>query len=341
MGLDYDTITALINQKYMPVVYDNIFTTNNYLLRRLKNKAKTYNEREIVVDLEYAKSTTIDFLARFESISLQDEELVTAAVYSPKMLTGSITIAKEDELRCRSEMTVKNLLDVKVKNMQRSIEDYVATHIWTRGDALPDANGWETMQRMLSTTVTFGGITVANGPWWVANVIDATALDDDSTSRADLENPATAVYIKKLLQMGIARCKNKNSNPNVIIVPQSIWDLLEHILDPQKTGSKLTERIGAMGFDALDYRHIPIVADDYMVQAQTGNVDGWMVFLNDEYLYMYFNSGAKFTADEFIKAQNANYRSSLINAYGNFAMSNRNAHTLITGLWSPKTYVSG
>ena len=57
----------------------------------------------------------------------------------------------------------------------------------------------------------------------------------------------------------------------------------------------MNAKAASMGFTALDYRGIPIVADDDMVANQTGDTDGRIYFLNDKYLYFFFNSGAKFT----------------------------------------------
>jgi hypothetical protein len=53
---------------------------------------------------------------------------------------------------------------------------------------------------------------------------------------------------------------------------------------------------------------------------------------------MFFNAGAKFKAQEFVRPGNANYKSALINAYGNLCSSNRNASARITNVRSPKSY---
>lgn len=348
MAYNYTTIQALINEKYLPVLYNNIFTKNHYLLAVLKAKAKTYDDRSIVVPLEYAKSTTIGFLDRFGTISLTPEEIATAAKFAPKMLTGSFTISLEDELENKSDMSIKNVLDTKMANLERSIQDYLATHIWTRGSSLAATKNWNTVDYLVnnSTTEDVGDI-LSSGTvptWWRSQIInvatDSYYEGGDPTSEADLLDPSSPVYIKKLLQRGYAKAKAAAGGeaPTDIVVPQYQFDLIETILDPQKTGNKFNERAGSMGFTSLDYRGCAIVADDDMVAAQTGDTDGRMYFLNTNYLWMFFNSGAKFTATEFVKAPNQNAKSSLVNSYGNLCISNRGVQISMQNVRSPKRY---
>lgn len=348
MALNYTTIQALINDKYLPVLYDNIFTANHFLLAKLKAKAKIYNERQIVVPVEYAKSTTIDFLARFETIALGAEEVVTAARYTPKMLTGSFTISLEDELENKSDMSIKNVLDTKMKNLQRSIQEKLADHIWLRGTSLADSNGWNTVDYLINDqAATNPGVIPSTAgtqyAWWKSNVIDLTGAeyDDDPQQEVELMDLSKDVYLKTLFARGVAKSKHQTGiEPDCIIVPQYIWDLTERILDPQKTGSVMKVMVGDIGFTALNFRGIPIVADDDMVAAQTGDTDGRIYFMNTEFLYMFFNSGAKFTSSEFVKPANMNARSSLINAYGNIVITNRKSQTVMTNIYSPKTYAA-
>jgi len=347
MALNYNTIQALINKKYLPVLYDNIFTANHFLLAKLKQKAKTYNDRTIVVPLEYAKSTTIDFLARGEPITLASEELVTAAEYSPKMLSASLTIYLEDELESKSDMAIKNILDVKLRNIQRSIEEYLASYLWTRGVSNPDSNGWNTIDHLINDddSTAVGGIPASGTQysWWKSNMIDLQdgSFTGDATQEADLKDSSKDVYLLKLYARGVAKSKYQTGkNPDCIIVPQYIWDLTEQILHEQKLGTTMQVMVGDIGFTALNFRGIPIVADDDMVAAQTGDTDGRIYFINTEFMYMFFNSGAKFTASEFVKSANLNARTSLINAYGNIVISNRRSQTCIYNILSPKSYSS-
>jgi hypothetical protein len=350
MALPYTTIQAIINDKYLPAMYNQIFTDNHYLLYLLKQKAKTFNERQIVVPLEYNRPQTSVFMDRYGKIAVGDVEIATAAAYTPKMFTNSISIPLEDELMNMSDMAILNLTQAKVKNLRRAMQEDLADHLWTRGTSLSATKNWNTIDFLVnnSATQSVGGVIDGSTvpTWWKSNMIDMTtdsyyAGCDTASKVDDLINPNKNCYLKKLLQRGIAKSKYlTGETPDCCVVPQFIWDLIEIILDPQKTGSALDEELGSMGFDALKYRSLKIVADDDMVAKQTGDTDGRMYFFNTNYLYMFFNSGAKFKATAFVRAHNANVMSSLVNAFGNIAISNRAVQTCIYPVYSPKTYAA-
>lgn len=339
MSLNYDTVQALINKKYVPVLYDNIFKKDHYVTALLKRKAKTYDDREIVTPLEYANMSNAQFTAPYQTFNLQPGDPITAAVWQPKMITDTLTISLEEELVMNSEMAVKNILDTKMKNVQKGLEKFFATNFWARSLV---TNGWSPLEVLVypGLTGTVGGIDSSANSWWRANYLDASLLSGcDATIEADLIDPTKASYIMRLLQRGVALSKRlTGANPNVITVPQYIFDLIEFILDKQKAGNKYSDRAGSMGFTALDFRGIDIVADDDSTAAQTGDTDGRMEFLNLDYLYMFFNSKAKFKASEFVKPANQNAKSCTINAYGNLVTTNRAAHAVVTNFYSPKSW---
>ena len=343
--LNFNTVQALINKKYMPWLRDNIFREGNYLFTKLIRDSKTQDERKIVTALEYNKIGTGQFLARYGIKSMAPSEIATAAEWDYKMYTDSLSIAKEDVLENKSDMSIKNLTKSKVRNLKKSVEEDLAANFWARGVAVADANGYNTIDHIINddATQSVGDIPASgNVPaWWKSNMIDASTLGGDPELESDLLNSSKNVHIVKLLRRGVARCMYRNEKPTVIVLPRYLWDMLESLPEFQKNSSSLTERFASFGFDALDFRHIPIVADDFMVDAQTGDNDGRIYFINEKYLYYFFNSGANFTLDEFVKAADQNSWSALFNAYGNLCITNRDAQTCITGLKSPANYVSG
>jgi hypothetical protein len=101
-----------------------------------------------------------------------------------------------------------------------------------------------------------------------------------------------------------------------------------------------------MGFTGMSYRGVDIVADQDMVtgQLQTGdtstmkNRDGRIYFINTNYLYMFFNSGAKFTASDMIEDTKSNTFVQKVHTYGNLVVTNRKAHCVVKDLYSPLDY---
>jgi hypothetical protein len=98
-----------------------------------------------------------------------------------------------------------------------------------------------------------------------------------------------------------------------------------------------------MGFTGMTYRGVDIVADQDMVtgQATSGNSDGKdgrIYFINTNYLYMFFNSGAKFTASDMVEDTRSNTFVQKVHTYGNLVVTNRKAHCVVKNLYSPRDY---
>lgn len=342
MTLNYDSLQALIQKKYVPVLYDLIFTTKDYLTAQLKDKAKSYKERKIVVPLEYGESANVQATSPYQVLQLAPVDPFTAAEYAPKMVTGTLTISKEEELVMNSDGAVKNIIDAKMKNLQKSIEKFFVTRLWSRSLLAADNKQWNSMLDLVNAEETAVGGIPASGimpAWWKSKMLNNASFTGDTTAVADLIDVTKDTYLFKMLQRGIAKAKYQTGEkPSIIVVPQYIWDLIEFIMDQRKTGSKMSEKAAKMGFTALNFRDIDIIASDNMVEAQTGDTDGKMYFLNLDYLYMFFNPGAKFTIGKFIESSIQNSKTAKVWAYGNFVTTNRGAQCNISQLASPKTY---
>ncbi len=354
MALSYNSLQTLIQKKYMPTLYDNIFAKRHYLTRMLKDKAQTYNGRKIFVPLEYgdysADAAKVAPTAQHGTYTPGTTDPFTAAEWTPEMVTAVFKFSKEEELMVGdSERVVEKVVTAKIKNLQKSLEGYFSTQLYARSVA---SNAWDNLEHLCSETTTAGGIAVADASWWKAKVLD-TKVDlggGDFITEANMLNNDHAGYIGKILARGVAKSrKQTGENPSVIVCPQYIFDLIEQELDPRKTGSRMHVKAGSMGFTALDYRGIPIVADEDMVGAQVdpdsggagvANNDGRIWFLNLDYLYWFFNSGAKFTLDKFVPLSNENAQVARVHCYGNMVVSNRGAQCVATNVYSPTDYTS-
>lgn len=341
MALNYDSVTALINDRYVPTLTDLIFSKRHYLWALLMKKAKSFNEWKIVTSLEYANGSNAMPTLPYQTITLKPIDPFTAAEYSAKMVTDSLLISKEEDLVCTSPSAVINLVTAKMKNVKKGLEKAFVTRLWSRTAATADVGDWNCLYDLINTTNTIGGISGTDYSWWRSNVLTASDFSNgDITNEADLMDPTSDCYILNILQRLVARAKYQTGeNPDMIIVTQYLWDLIERILDPRKTGSKLSEKAANLGFTALTFRDgIEIVADDDSVEAQTSDDDAMIYALNTNYMYAYFNEKAKFTPEEFIIVPNMNARSCKIHSYGNLVVTNRGAHSVLRGVYTPRYY---
>jgi hypothetical protein len=341
MALNYDYITGMMNKKYLKKAEDNIFREDHYIQAKMMDNAKVFSGRKVVVPIEYKSSANVGFTAEGGSFTPETTDEFTAAEYTPKMLTTHVTITKEDELRMNdsSARIVENIIKAKVDNAIKSADAFIAAHIWSRTGAT--ATQWNNFTDLIASSGTVGGIAPADFAGWVSPVVNlgGTSYTGDPTDEADLTDPGSDVYLKKTLAMLAAKSKWRGGKNKVFVLPQYLWDLLESILDPQKTGSKMNVMAGKMGFTALDFRGIPVIADDDMVDAQSGDSDGRAYLLNLDHLYFYFNKGAKMTAGKFIEPRDRNAMTSKILTYGQMVISNRASSAYAYGMKSPQAYI--
>jgi|TARA_B100001939_G_scaffold296309_1_gene270209 hypothetical protein len=367
-GTGSASLSALIQQYYMPVLYDNIFKKSHPLLAILKGKAKTFNGREIVVPVEYADGGVSVFGDQHglgSSYTPAIAEIAKTASYNPTMLTGHFLLTKEETLLMNSPQAIKNIVGAKVKNLQKGLEKKVAENMF---DDSPAVDAFHPISGLLSAgaitdsgsnTVHVGGINASSDTWWKTPVLDHSSFSDSSgendspadgadyVAEDDMQDPSKDTYILRILARGIANARAQTGeNPDIILCPQYIYDLIESELGEFKRGSLESDRMAKLGFTGMSYRGVDIVADQDMTtgQLQTGdattmkNKDGRIYFINTNYLYMFFNSGAKFTASDMIEDPKSNTFVQKVHTYGNLVVTNRKAHCVVKNLYSPLDY---
>ena len=351
------SLEALIRTKYMSVLYDNIFVKSHPLASMLKKKAKTYNGREIGVPLEFAEagSGNVKWGGQHGSTDLAPAttDPFVLAKYTPKMLTGTLRVTKEEMLIMDSDEAVKNVVGAKVKNLQKTLEKEFSANLHAGSYG---SGKWLNLKSVVNSISgasatedpVIGGIAVTTGgnsaytagAWWQSPVIDGEKLEQASAVTLTEDHLLTsthAAYFTKLLARGVANArKQTGEDPSLILVTQYQFDLLEQIMDPRKTGSKMNEYMGAMGFKSLDFRGIPVVADNDIVVASNKSS---IYFLNTDYLYLFFNSGAKFTAGKFLESELSNTWTMKVHTYGDMVCSNRKAQCRIDNVYSDGSYI--
>ena len=351
------SLSALIQQYYMPVLYDNIFKKSHPLLAIMKQKAQTFNGREIVVPVEYQAGGATVFGDRHGIANSGSPaggyvpaltDIAQTASYKPTMLTGHFLLTKEETLLMNSPQAIKNIVGAKVQNLQKQLEKVVAENMFTTSLATDAFNPLGVL--LGSGNGTVGGITVALSPasntFWQTPVLGVADFADETGSsggahidEGDLQDPSLDTYILRILARGIANAKSQTGeNPDLIVMSQYHYDLLESELGEFKRGSLESDRMAKMGFVGMSYRGIDIVADQDIVTAQSSDIDGRIYFLNTNYLYMFFNSGAKFTASDMVEDPQSNTFVQKVHTYGNMVVTNRKAHCVVTELYSPQSY---
>lgn len=340
MALPYTSYQALINEHIADTLANQVFR-KHVLSAMLIEKAISFDGTVYTPTLEYGDETEAQFVARFGEIQEQEINPFTRAQYYPRMLAATLTISEEERLTANSRDAVRDIVVGKSNNAEKSVQRKFSAQLYTR-TAVATAH-WNSLEHLLGqNTTAVGGIDPSDAlyPWWKANILlQANFATGSLTTEADLMDSTKDTYLKNIAQMGLAASAYiTGEEANIIVTTRYLWDRFERLLDPQKTGSPLTEKLGAMGFSAIKYRESAIIADDDMVIQQTGDTDARMWFFNTEYLGMFFNPGAKFRLGDFVEAENKLKHVAKLYSFGNTFTTNRGAHCVVQGLPTPKAY---
>jgi hypothetical protein len=345
MALDYNTIQAIVNKKYMPKLVDNIFLKYSPLLAWLLKNSMELEGRKLVVPIEYNDSGNTQMVNAYDSISVVPAEIATAAEFEPKMAVASLVIDKQEEIKTRTPLAIKTMVDTKMTNVEKSFANSLSRAMYKLPESdgsMEDASLFNSVPYLANDVVgeAVGGITPGTSyTWWLGKVFEAADFTGAFT-RADMIDSSKDTYLKTLFQTLLAIVKFRKSSGDVLLlVPQYVWDIFEYILDSQKQGSPLNEKKGLSGFDTLYFRNAMVVADDAMIAEQGGDT-GEVYCLNSEYLKFAFSPGAKMASDDFIGTQNAMTKVKKFYTMGNLVTSARNTLARLHGVASPEAYVN-
>ena len=348
MPFSINYLSALINETYGKVIVDNVFTKDHYLTKVLMDRAETFNGKTIHTALEYGENDQIQETGRGDTISYAFTDTETAARYGNKMLTGTISLPLEDTLEDMNKDAIVKMMKHKSKNAEKSLKKYFAGVLWERVNAstgaLPRTKMWNNLDYFVNNLdEAVGGVedtdTSAAPSWWKSPILKSTSFTGNITLEADLVDPTKDTYLPKIFARMSAKSQFRDGD-KIIMLPQYLWDLYEGILDEKRTGDKFSTRVGNAGFNALKWRgeEFAVIGSNDASRAQSSDTDGRIYMLNLDYLYMYFNSNAKFKVGEFKELENINAYGAKTHVFGNLACSNRASQVAVHGIYSPTDY---
>lgn len=307
MALNYDRITAITRDKYIPKMIDNIYESSA-LFAKLKadGKISTWGNK-LIQPLRYGKNGARGTYAGHDVLDVTPQDNITAAEFTYKNYYTSIAISGDDERTNSGDEAVIKLLEDEMRDAEMSMKDQLSTALFTGSTHLI---GLDTAVG----TGTYGGIDGSTYTWW-NSYVDATAH-----SAANMIDSTHASYIHKLLRAGYKQCKHLNMSPNLIVTSQDVYDLYEQTLQPQarynlSEGSKF---LADAGFDVLEFRKIPIVVDDFVDDTADP-----LYMLNTEFMDFYTHPANNFRFTGFKEPTNQDSKVGQIFVSAQLTLSNR------------------
>lgn len=272
-----DIVTTSL-QGYSGEIADNI-TNHNALMRQIDRKGnkQVATGRSIVQEIEYAENGTVMYYTGSEVLDTTASETFTAAEFSYKQLAGNVVITGLEEIQNSGREAVHNLLRSRIKNLEKSLRNTVATGMYAAGTGSggKEIGGLQLLVADVNTN-TVGGISGSTYSWWRNYVYDFST----NTVTASSSTIQTAMHTAWLQ---VVRGTDK---PDIITADANYYRFYWESLTSQQ---RFTDDKGAgAGFTNLVYQgNVPVIFDD---QCPANH----LYMLNTDYLFIRPAKGREF-----------------------------------------------
>jgi len=364
MSLNYDSLSAITKDKFLPVLVDNIFNSNVLTFKLLKNAEKLDGGTKIITPLEYGKNTNAEgFYSGYDVLSTTPSDPITSAEWNWKQAYATVTISGEEELKNAGDSQVLSLLKSKMKNAEKSLKDLFGDKLFANsspganditslvGAVASDQNAganttidrtgsshWTSVGGVDNSIVSIDrklGTINSNTYTWFDSNIGTFATESDTVTDAmtwdefiePTNTGAVAKGVKKMTQM-YGACTIDNDTPDMIVTTQEIYDAYESALQPNKRFDGDAKLVDA-GFQALRFKGASVVVDSHCPA-------GMMLFLNTKYLDFKVHSKRNFSFEAFQKPVNQDARVAKFFWMGQLVCTNPRMQGVLVG--GPESY---
>ena len=269
---------------------EDIYFRDHVLIWKLAKKGKSFSGGlKIQANLEYGKQHTGAYGPKTE-FPVAKKEILTAAFFEYAAYFGISTYDMEDQLLNNGDAAMVNIIQTKLKNMQKSIRDTMAIDIWrTRAAniaAAPyaDPRPFEGVAALFDQTAStaYGEIR----PNELLREDDSTSMWKAAYSNtAKVMSFATMQWIRRLASIG----NSDADKPDLYITTEVLKDAYEATIQAQVRYSD--KNLADSGFDNVLFKGAAITSDE----RQTANyIDGY----NTKFLDIIHHGQRNFTKPE-------------------------------------------
>ena len=304
-------------KNYRETLVDQIHNSNAiFFMLKAKGAIKEESGGErIVQPIMYGTNTTAGSYSGYDLLDTTPQEGIDAAEFNWKQYSASITISGEEMRKnSGSKHKIIDILDARTKQARLSLQQQLVEGIFSDGTA----NGGKQLtglEAMVSTTGTYGGITSTGNSWWQSYVSAVNGAVTLAVMRTAFNTPTLG----------------GKDHPNIIVTTQTQFEKYEALLTSfnsvvsLNTNSEGTKKLGDAGFQALEFKGVPIVWDE-------NTTSGVMYFLNTDHMKLVVHSQANFSTTDFVKPDNQDAKVAQILFMGNLTCDRRKSFAKLTGL---------
>lgn len=298
--------------RHSKVIYDNI-TNDNAFLHRLKSKGqiasddsggKTHSE-----DLMYAENGMYKWYSGLESFNIAEEQVIDSAEFERKYLGTFVYFSGKDKIENQGKHRVHNLLKARTKVAVKTLQNQVATSLYSDGTSSKQIAGLRFLVDDDPTSAgTIGGIDQAatTGEFWRNQYTASTSV--------------TSSTVQGLMNTRWLSLVRGADHPDLILGDAHMYTAYEESL--QENIRYTTSKMADAGFEAIKYKTADFVYDD---QCPTKR----MYMLNTDYLFLKCPSDRKFKVGKNRIVTNADYEVVPIFFAGAMTCANRSLQGVI------------
>lgn len=317
-----DFMTGVVSQ----LNYDNALSS-----RMMKKSKGVRGGEKIRVPLEYGEEN-VSTKGEYEKYNFQPKELITAAFYDWKNVSGDMAISKKKlKVQNVGKPALIDIAKTKTKNLSRTMRKKFSQYLFSTSVGSKDP---DSLVKIAATTDnTVGGIDASTCTKfnWNPEVLDLTG---ESITKANLLDATHTYCIENVLRMIFGRLTWENDKPTIGLVTQGLWDVYEKYLQSQRRyEGKAGEADG--GFEYLKFRNVPLFVDNNVPGGKANSVESgnaMIMILNEEFLGYRHAEGVKFEWQKWQKMQDQPIYFSILDWYGAFVTSRRDRQGSVLGL---------
>lgn len=362
MTINWDALSSLTRDKFLPVLVDNIFNSNPIAVKMLKNAEVLDGGRKIITPLEYAKNTAQGFYSGYDVLDTTPSDPITAAVWDWKQAYANISISGEEELKNSGDSMILSLLKSKMGNAERSLKDLYGTKLFGSGTASPGSNeitalcgqgtvdsstdeasepavidypgsavvhaGGAVDNTIISYNRSLGGVNSTSNSWWESKFASFANDSGTITTAASFDELSSTTNGVSKIAARMTRMYGALTigadQPDLIVCSQVLYDAYETGLQANKRFVGTDAMLVDAGFSTLKFKGADVVADSHCPP-------GVMLFLNTKYLDFKVHSKRNFSFQDFQKPINQDARTAKIFWMGQLVCTNPRMQGMIVG----------
>ena len=255
---------------------DNV-TNHNALLRRLNERGNVKvadGGRTIVQELDYAANSTFKWYSGHEVLDIAASDVISAAEFNWKQANVNVVCSGlETEIQNTGQSKVIDLLESRIKNAERTMNNNLSTAIYSdgTGSSSKEIGGLQLLVADDPTSGTVGGInrTTSTNTFWRNIQFDATDDGGAAANSGNIQSYMNRVWVQLV---------RGTDMPDLIVADNAYWRLyLESLQAIQRVQN---DKMASAGFMNLKYMNADLIFD-----GDGGCPDNHMYFCNSDYMY--------------------------------------------------------